>query len=140
VQGFTIPARTGSIMISVTSSQLGTMLDSAIFYPDTRLLDASFRVIRSVPAESYAYRVDTEGATLSTSFFLNEPSGAERYLVIASRRLADAELVISQSNITTTTMVAVPFPGGAAMWSVPTGTNTAPKKLIASPVGKLKVS
>ncbi len=54
--------------------------------------------------------------------------------------MAQADLIPSQVNVTRSVPIAVPLPGGGfVMWFVPTGSNTPPLKMKASPIGELQL-
>ncbi len=134
--GFSLPAGVRPLSLRIASWQLGTPQDPAILYPEVRLLDADFKSVQIMSSDSIVYRTSIEHGELAAVFFLNEPMGDERYVLITNRALSDADLMDSQSYNTGNTAVALP---GGGVWFVPTGSNSAPVKMIASPTGKLEI-
>jgi hypothetical protein len=140
VKGFTLPAGRGAYSVSITSYKSGTLLDPAILYPDVQILDRDFRIIRTLPYSSFVFRPSQAGEGLNTVFFVNDNAEGERFLLITNRPMNEADLMTSQANITSATPIMVPVGAGFAMWMVPTGSNTPPIKMKASPTGQLEVA
>jgi hypothetical protein len=124
-------------MLRVTSFQIGTLQQPAISYPEVRLLDGNLSVTRVIAPDAFALRASTELSELGATVFLND--SAQRYVIITNRPIEDAQHLVSQTKITTRTTVSVPMPGGTAMWMIPSGTNSAPVKMLAAAAGKLEV-
>jgi hypothetical protein len=138
-KGFMLPTGNGAYSISITSYKDGTKNDPAILYPDVQILDKDFRTIRTLPYSSFVFRPAQAHEGLSTVFFVNDNAEGERFLLITNRPVPDADLMTSQANITDATPVMVPVGTGFVMWMVPTGSNTPPIKMKASPCGQLEV-
>jgi len=138
-KGFILPTGKGSYSVGITSFKVGTIHDPAIMYPEVRILDKDYRVIRTLPYTDFVFRSFGPGEGVNTVFFVNSNSQGESFLLITNRPMEEANLLASQVNITSTTPIVVPFPGGFAMWLVPTGSNTPPIKMKASPTGQMEV-
>ena len=138
-KGFALPVGRGSYSVSITSYKAGTLHDPAIMYPEVQLLDKEYSPIRTLPHTDFVFRPSLSGDGLKTVFFINGVSQRECFLLITNRPMAEADLTVSQSNITSAMPVGVPFPGGYVMWIVPTGSNTPPVKMKASPIGEIVV-
>lgn len=139
VKGFVLPEGERAYSVSITSYKMGTLNDPAIMYPEVRILDRNYRVVRTLPHTSFVFRPSRSEDGLGTVFFVNGNAQGESFLVVENRRIDEAELITSQSNVTGYAPVVVPFPGGFAMWHIPTGSSTPPIKMKASPTGQLKV-
>jgi hypothetical protein len=140
-KGFALPAGNGAYSVSITSYKSGTTSDPAILYPDVQVLDKEFRTIRRLPYSSFVFRPSQSGEGLNTVFFVNDNAEGERFLLITNRPVPDADLMTSQANITGRTPLVIPVgSGGFLMWMVPTGSNTPPIKMKASPCGQLEVA
>ncbi len=138
-KGFVLPTAKGSYSVSITSFKVGTIQDPAIMYPEVRILDKDYRVIRTLPHADFVFRSFKSGEGVNTVFFVNNNSQGESFLLVTNRPMEEANLIASQVNITSTTPIVVPFPGGMAMWFMPTGSNTPPIKMKASPTGQMEV-
>ena len=139
VKGFALPTGKGAYSVSITSFKGGTILDPAIMYPEVRILDKNYRVIRTLPHTDFVFRSSRTQEGLNTVFFVNHNSQGESFLLITNRPMGEAGLIASQVNVTGSAPIVVPFPGGFAMWFVPTGSNTPPIKMKASPTGQMEV-
>jgi len=139
VKGFTLPADKGAYSVSITSYKGGTTYDPAILYPDVQILDKDFRIVRTLPHSGFVFRPSHSGEGLNTVFFVNDNAEGERFLLITNRSMHEADLMTSQANITGAMPIVVPIGAGFAMWMVPTGSNTPPIKMKASPCGQLQV-
>jgi len=135
-----LPVGRGSYSVNITSYKVGVLTDPAILYPEVQLLDKEYSVVRTLPHTNFAFRPSRSGDGLNTVFFINGKTQREHFLLITNRPMAEADLTVSQSNITSTVPVTVMVPGGAVTWMIPTGSNTPPIKMKASPIGELAVT
>lgn len=138
-RGFALPVGKGAYSVSITSYKQGTLFDPAIMYPEVRILDKNYRVIRIVPHTDFVFCSSRSREGMNTVFFVNNNSNGESFLLITNRSMDEADLIASQANVTASIPIVVPFPGGSAMWFIPTGTNTPPIKMKASPTGQIEV-
>jgi hypothetical protein len=139
-KGFALPTGIEPYSISITSLKLGSVADPAILYPEVQLLDKDYRVIRTLPSTDFVFRQSMTGGGLNTVLFVNSNSQGERYLLLSNRLIDEADLITCQDNITGSTPVVVPVPGvGVFMWNIPSGNNTPPIKMKASPTGQMEV-
>ena len=81
-----------------------------------------------------------DGDALTTTWFFNSGDSGETYVVISERAIAEADLNSTQQNLTTTIPVSVYGRGAIFTWMIPTGTSSAPVKMMASPVGQLEIA
>ena len=139
-KGFALPVGRGSYSVDITSYRAGVLSDPAIMYPEVQLLDRDYSVIRTLPHTDFVFRPSRSGDGLRTVFFINGASQREHFLLITNRPMAEADLTVSQSNITSAVPVTIVVPGAVVTWMVPTGSNTAPVKMKASPIGELVVT
>jgi hypothetical protein len=139
-KGFALPTTSKPYSIGITSYKLGTSNDPAIMYPEIQILDKDHKVVRVLPPSSFVFRPSLSREGLSTVFFVNDDARGERFLLITNRSMEDADLIASQANVTGSTPLIVPLGGGwMGMWLIPTGTNTPPIKMKASPIGQMEV-
>jgi hypothetical protein len=139
-KGFALPTGREPYSITITSYKTGSLTDPAILYPEVQVLDKDFKVIRTLPFSDFAFRYSRSGEGLNAVLFVNNNTRGERFLLLSNRSLDEADLIASQSNITGSMPVVVPVPGvGVFMWNVPTGKNTPPVKIKASPTGQMEV-
>jgi hypothetical protein len=138
-KGFALPAGKGAYSVSITSFKGGTVHDPAIMYPEVRILDQSYGLIRTLPHTDFVFRSFGSGEGVNAVFFVNNNSQGESFLLITNRPMEEASLIASQVNITSTTPIVVPVPGGMVMWFFPSGSNTPPIKMKASPMGQMEV-
>jgi hypothetical protein len=138
-KGFSLPTGKGSYSVSITSYKGGTINDPAIMYPEVRILDKDYGVILTLPNTDFVFRSFGSQEGLNTVFFVNNNSRGECFLLITNRSMDEADLSSSQVNTTSSTPIVVPFTGGFAMWFIPTGSNTPPIKMKASPTGQMEV-
>jgi len=139
VKGFVLPTRVGTYSVSITSYKQGTIYDPAIMYPEVRILDEDYRVIRTLPHTDFVFRSLQSREGLNTVFFVNNNSQGESFLVITNRPMDEADLAASHAHVRSSAPIFVPFPGGYAMWFIPTGTTTPPIKMKASATGEMEV-
>ncbi len=135
----TLPQDPSALSIRVSSFQHGTMDDPAILYPELRTLNSRFEVVSSFPHKVFAYRTGLNENSLDAVVFINDRSLDERFLLILNRPVQEADQFEAQANLTNHATVAVPAAGGVAMWMIPTGINLPPKKMLASPTGRLEL-
>jgi hypothetical protein len=139
-KGFVLPTGREPYSISITSYKIGSLTDPAILYPEVEVLDKEYRVIRTLPFNDFVFRYSRSSEGLNAVLFVNNNARGERFLLLTNRSLDEADLIASQSNITGSMPVVVPVPGvGVFMWNVPTGKNTPPIKIKASPTGQMEV-
>jgi len=141
VKGFVLPKGRGSYSVSVTSYKIGTIGDPAIMYPEVRVLDKNLEVVRVLPPTSFAFRTSRNGDGLRADLFINDDSRKdESFVLITNRSMDEAELAVSQVNMTYSTAVTVPTgPGTFVTWMMPTGISMPPIRMKASPIGKMAV-
>src|SRR3990172_9498855 len=125
-KGFGLPTGKGAYSVSITSFKGGTIHDPAIMYPEVRILDQNYGLIRALLHTDFVFRSFGSGEGVNTVFFVNNNSHGESFLLITNRPMDEANLLASQVNITSTTPIVVPVPGGMVMWFLPTGSNTSP--------------
>ena len=135
-----LPVGRGSYSVHITSFMAGVRTDPAIMYPEVQLLDKDYSVVRTLPHTDFALRPSLSRDGLNAAFFINGNAQREHFLLITNRPMAEADLTVSQSNVTSSVPVTVVVPGGVATWMIPTGSNTAPVKMKASPIGELFIS
>jgi len=137
-KGFTLPRLSVPYSVTIDSYRMGTPDDPAIMYPEVKLLDENYSVIREIPSESYVYRTaNIRDYALNTVFFVNGNKPDAHYLLITNRSTPDEELVTAQTNLTNVTPF---FVTPRSYFFVITGTSTPPLKLKASAVGRMDVS
>ena len=140
VKGFALPTGREPYSINITSYKTGSLTDPAILYPEVQVLDKDYKVIQTLPFNDFVFRCSRSNEGLNAVLFVNDNSRGERFLLLTNRSIEEADLIASQSNITGSMPVVVPVPGvGVFMWNVPTGKNTPPIKIKASPTGQMEV-
>jgi Maltose operon periplasmic protein precursor (MalM) len=135
VHGIRLPDAKGELVLKIVTYRQGTVEEPAIFYPEVRVLDATFQMTKVLPYNSYVFRAGSK-SFLEGTFFLKGPSANEHYLVITNREIADSDLKVTQTNVTESHLIAPGF----ALWTVHTGTSTAPTKMIAHTEGEVTVT
>ena len=139
-KGFALPTGREPYSISITSYKIGSLTDPAILYPEVQVLDKDYKVIRTLPFNDFVFRYSRASEGLNAVLFVNNDAQGERFILLSNRSIEEADLIASQSNITGSMPVVVPVPGvGVFMWNVPTGKNTPPIKIKASPTGQMEV-
>lgn len=137
-KGFALPRQSVPYSVMIESYRMGTPDDPAIMYPEVKLLDENFSVIREIPSKSYVYRTaNVRDYTLNTVFFVNGNKPDAHYLLITNRSTPDEELVTAQTNLTNVTPF---FVAPRGYFLVITGTSTPPLKLKASAIGRIDVT
>lgn len=137
-KGFALPPQSAPYSVTINSYRLGTPDDPAIMYPEVKLLDENYRIIREIPANKYVYRTaHAQNYALNTVFFVNGNKPDARYLLITNRSTPDEELLTAQTNHTNVTPILF---APSAYFYVITGTSTPPLKLKASAIGRMDVA
>ncbi len=137
---FALPSGQEPYSVTITSFKIGSLTDPAILYPEVQILDKDYKVIRTLPFSDFVFRYSRSGEGLNTVLFVNDKAQGARFLLLTNRSLDEADMIASQSNITGSMPVVVPVPGvGIFMWNIPTGKNTSPIKIKASPTGEMEV-
>lgn len=139
-KGIALPSGHEPYSISITSYKSGTLDDPSILYPEAQILDKDYKVIRTLSYNDFVFRFSRTGEGLNTIMFVNNDALGERFLLLSNRSIEEADLITSQSNVTGSTPIVIPVPGvGVFMWNVPSGQNTPPIKMKASPTGQMEV-
>ncbi|MDB5804087.1 MAG: hypothetical protein JWN73_1409 [Betaproteobacteria bacterium] len=142
VRGYVLPDIGKPYSITLTSFRQGTPADPAILYPQLVFLDAERRPLAVQAPVRFDYRSGgREGPDgLHAVVFINSADHGERYVVVTSRSLDDAELARSAPNTFSTMPVSVPVRGFVLTWMIPQGHSQAPTRMIAAPGGRLAIS
>jgi len=139
-RGFVLPNTAKPYSISLSSHLQGTLDDPAILYPELIFLDASYKVLRKAGPEKFSFRKGQSGDVLHGVTFINDRLGGERYLIVTSRSLSEAEQTETAFQVNYSTPVSVPVRGGVLTWMIPQGKSEPPRKMLASPAGKLEIA
>lgn len=131
-----LPPATAQLTAKVTTQREGTVTNPSIFYPEVRVLDANYRLVKVIPHQNYVYRGASSDGTLETTFYLNGPSANEHFLLVTNRDVSESDLKVSQTNRTDGSLIAP----GLAFWMVFRGTSTTPTKMIADTKGEVEVT
>lgn len=139
VQGFRLPLDKKPLSLRIGSYRVGTVTDPAIFYPEVRVLDSNFQLVRTYAPDEFSYRVTQEGSGLFATLFFNSGNDREAYVLVSNREPADSALKMIQDNVSSSTVIAVPVGVGMVFWAIPTGFSSKPIKMRASQEGKIEV-
>lgn len=140
VRGYVLPAPGKAYAITLTSFRQGTPGDPAILYPELVFLDAERHPLQSPTQVRFDYRSGMDGADgLHTTVFLNSDR-RERYMVVTSRSVDQAELARAAPNTVTSAPVSVAVRGGFLTWMIPRGHMQAPTRMIAAPTGRIAIT
>jgi hypothetical protein len=139
VKGFVIQQDKKPLSLRIGSYRAGTIQDPAIFYPEVRVLDSEFRLVRAIPAEEFAYRSTVNGSGLFATVFFNAQQADEKYVLVTNRERSEQALKTAQDNITSSTVVGIPIGTAIVFWNIPTGVSSPPVKMRAAPSGNIEI-
>lgn len=138
VRGFAFPEGSGPLVLTVRATRAPASHGGGIVYPRVTLLDRELATVVAVPPDRFKYRVASDGEGLTADVFV-DPAQRVRFVLLTERPLAEAEPLVTQTNVHGQIPIVVPVGAGFAMWFVGTASSLPEMKVPAAAAGRLAV-